>query len=644
MMTSRRRVIGSLALYISMAKHAPSLTSAFSAIVSELLSRAMLASRVTFQDYTAVTRLSYTLRIRIALAKQSTNPLFSSLTVSPNASRTMASTTNPNHFLATSGETSPVWIHTQPYTSRPRFSALKEDLKTDICIIGSGITGIQTAYEFVRRGREVVMIEARDVLSGETGRTSGHLASALDDGYANIERKHGREGALLAAESHGWAIARVGEIAAELGIDCEYRKLNGYTISQFDRIKQADEHRDDVKQLKEEVSKARELNMEAEFREGYAVKGWDGEPDQRDAAVFSNQATFHPTKYLVGILEWLKTQPNFRCFTNSRVMDVAEKGVSVPLVTDNKHVLVKTESGQTVDCNEAIMATCVPLHKLSIVAEMEYMRTYCIAIKVPKNTVEDCLLYDSAEAYKYTRLTHCDEQSDYLIVGGCDHKVGQEEPTGRFENLEAWARERITQAGSVDYAWSGQVFEPVDYMAFIGRDPGTKHTWIATGDSGNGLTHGVLAGRLLADEIEGTANAWSHLYRPQRLGSIAKSAGQMLSHDVQINSQYKRFLHSDIQDIEDLPNGEGGVLNPKTGKPTAVYKDDEGGVHRFSALCPHLKGVVCWNRAEKSWDCPVHGSRFSKDGVCVMGPAKGNLGPVDESGGELQGQTSKASA
>jgi Rieske Fe-S protein len=169
-------------------------------------------------------------------------------------------------------------------------------------------------------------------------------------------------------------------------------------------------------------------------------------------------------------------------------------------------------------------------------------------------------------------------------------------------------------------------------MAFIGKNQGKKHTYIVTGDSGNGLTHGVLAGRLIADEITETPNRWADLYNPSRLASIAKSAGSMIAHDVQINAQYKRFAQSDIQDIEDLVPGEGGVLNPKTGKPVAAYKDDQGKVHQFSALCPHMKGVVCWNSTEKSWDCPVHGSRFSKDGVQLIGPAKANLSPMNESG------------
>jgi Rieske Fe-S protein len=105
----------------------------------------------------------------------------------------------------------------------------------------------------------------------------------------------------------------------------------------------------------------------------------------------------------------------------------------------------------------------------------------------------------------------------------------------------------------------------------------------------------------------------------------------MLSHDLQINAQYKRFLKTDITDIEDLIPGEGGVLNTKTAKPLAVYKDDGGQIHKFSAICPHLHAVVSWNSAEKSWDCPVHGSRFSKDGVQLCGPAKAGLTAADES-------------
>ena len=291
------------------------------------------------------------------------------------------------------------------------------------------------------------------------------------------------------------------------------------------------------------------------------VRGWTGSIDQRGGLVADNQATFHPTKYLAGVLSWLKQQPNFQCYTRTRVMNIEEKGIEIAGL-GHTSVVIQTEKGHTIKAEHAIEATCVPLQKLSVIAELEYYRTYCIAIRVPHGSVEDCLLYDNAEEYKYVRLTACDEKDDYMVVGGCDHKVGQEETTPRFDELEKWTRERFPQAGKVDYKWSGQIFEPVDYMGFIGKNQGCKKIYIVTGDSGDGLTHGVLASRLLADEIDGIENPWAKLYSPKRLGSILKSLPSMISHDVQINAQYKRFFQTDITDIEDLVPGTGGVLNP----------------------------------------------------------------------------------
>jgi glycine/D-amino acid oxidase-like deaminating enzyme/nitrite reductase/ring-hydroxylating ferredoxin subunit len=546
---------------------------------------------------------------------------------------TMATMAPAEQFMRTSGETDPVWIHTEPYSNRPKFPQLKQDLETDVCVIGSGISGISIAYELVIRGVNVVMIEGREILSGETGRTSGHLANDLDDGYTAIAQKHGDAGAKVAAESHTWALQRVGEISKKHGIECEYRILPGYDVSQYP--KGTKEHEDDLKEIIEDAKKAKELGLKAEYKEGFAIRGWNGSIDQRDAVIYPEQATFHPTKYLIGVLNFLKTQSNFSCYTYTRAMDVEEKGTEI-LGMGHKEVFVKTLGGQTIKCRDAVEATCVPLQKLSVIAEEEFYRTYCIAIRVPKGSIEDCLFYDSNEIYKYTRLTECDAKDDYLVVGGGDHKVGQGDTIAPFQELENWTRERFPQAGAVDYKWSGQVFEPVDFMAFIGKNQGKKHTYIVTGDSGNGLTHGVLAGKLIADEITDTPNPWVKTYNPSRLSSIVKSLPSLISHDVQINAQYKRFAQSDIKDIEDLVPGDGGVLNPTGSKPVACYRDDEGKVHKFSALCPHMKGVVCWNSAEKSWDCPVHGSRFSKDGVQLMGPSKGGLEPMNESGEKLQ--------
>lgn len=530
------------------------------------------------------------------------------------------------HVMHTSGETDPVWVHTLPFEKFPTFKKLQTNLAADVCVIGSGIAGVSTSYELVSSGLKVVMLEARDFCSGETGRTSGHLSMF---GYSEIEEKHGADGKKVTAASHGFAMDQIGRISSKLNIDCEYRRLPAYQICMYPRSDK--NYNDEMKELEDEAKAAKTAGVSVSFDPDLKVKGWNGSIDQPGGVVFDNQATFHPTKYVCGVMKWLAEQPNFACYTETRVLNVEEKGIEV-LGIGSKEVKISTEEGHVVTCKNAVEACTVPLQKLSVVAEMEFMRTYCIAMKIPKGTMEDCLLYDSDDPYVYARLTACDAENQHIIVGGKDHKVGQEQTTGRFSELEAWTRKRFPQVTTLDYAWSGQVFESVDHVAFIGKNQGMDHVYVITGDCGNGLTHGVLAGKLVSDEIQGIDNPWAKLYNPKRLASIIKSLPSMLQHDVQINAQYKRFLQSDIQDIEDLPRGCGGVLNTKsTSKPVAVYKSESGQVQALSAICPHLKAVVSWNDVEKSWDCPVHGSRFSADGICVMGPSKANMVKLDQS-------------
>ncbi|PWY67121.1 gamma-glutamylputrescine oxidoreductase [Aspergillus sclerotioniger CBS 115572] len=516
------------------------------------------------------------------------------------------------HWMNTSGESDPVWVHHVPYDKYPHFPPLTENMTTDVCIVGAGIAGISIAYELVNRGKKVTMIEARQVLSGETGRTAGHLSTALDDGYAMIEKEHGFNGARIAAESHAWAIERVGQICKSIGIDCDYRRLPGYEISPYPRGHPS--YHAHVARLKQEVKLARTLGLPATFHHDLTVQGWNGSLDHGEGAKFADQATFHPTRYCVGVLDWLRKQSNFHCFAHTRMMSMHESEV----------VEVHTKGGYTITAADMVEATCIPLQRLGVAAEMQSMRTYCIAIRIPKGSIEDCLI--GAGPYRYARCTQCDDKEDYLVLGGCDHKVGLENTRGRFAQLETWARERFTNAGTVDYKWSGQVFEPSDCMACIGKDPGQHHTYIITGDSGNGLTHGVLAGKMIADEIEGVDNPWASLYNPDRTIQ-ASSVPRLLQHAV---THYQGWVQPDVKDIEDLAVGSGGVIKEDPLAPVAVYKDEEGNAHRFSAVCPHSRAVLNWNQTEKSWDCPVHGSRFSCDGVCVQGPSKSNLTPIND--------------
>ena len=242
------------------------------------------------------------------------------------------------------------------------------------------------------------------------------------------------------------------------------------------------------------------------------------------------------------------------------------------------------------------------------------------------------LLWDTPDPYHDVRLQRGDG-FDYLIVGGEDHKTGQpegEDHQTRFGRLEEWTRERFPMTESVEFRWSGQVMEPVDGMAFIGRNPlDADNVYVVTGDSGNGMTHGTLAGILLTDLITGRDNEWATLYDPSR--KTLSAGGEFLKENLNVAAQYTDLATpGDVSSAEEVAPGEGAILRRGLTK-VAVYRDDAGALHERSAICAHLGCVVRWNTGEKTWDCPCHGSRYDpRDGHVVNGPAIKGLAEASE--------------
>jgi len=271
---------------------------------------------------------------------------------------------------------------------------------------------------------------------------------------------------------------------------------------------------------------------------------------------------------------------------------------------------------------------------LIIHSKQAAFRTYVIGARVPKGSVPHGLYWDTPNPYHYIRIQTAEDKSghdldyDVLIVDGEDHKTGQAVDTDeRFVRLEAWTRERFPMVERVDYRWSGQVIEPVDYMAYIGKNPGgDEHIWIATGDSGNGMTHGTIAGIVLNELVQGRKHQWSRLYDPSRVR--LRATPEYAKENFNVVEQYKDwFTGSDTSDVAAIKPGEGAVIGRGRGK-IAVYRDERGEIHRLSAVCTHLYCIVRWNDTERTWDCPCHGSRLDPYGNVVNGPAIVGLSPV----------------
>jgi Rieske Fe-S protein len=309
-------------------------------------------------------------------------------------------------------------------------------------------------------------------------------------------------------------------------------------------------------------------------------------------------------------------------------------------IEDGDRVKIGTSGGHTITAQAAVVATNCPINdRLTIHSKQAPYATYVICLRVT-HKVGHALFWDTALnaelekqhlgpiPYHYVRFAQ-DQSGDVLIAGGEDHKTGQAADfEKRFAQLERWTRDRFPFLGEITDRWSGQVMEPVDGIAYIGRNPGDKNVYVVTGDSGNGMTHGTIAGMLIADLIEGRENAWAKLYAPERKTLNPKVVAEYVAENANVAAQMRDYVTPGaLSSADQINTGEGAVLRDGA-KKIAAYRDDNGQLHLFSAVCPHLKCIVRWDPCEKTWDCPCHGSRFDALGHVLNGPANRDLDPA----------------
>ena len=495
-----------------------------------------------------------------------------------------------------------IWMAT---ANTPSQSRLKESIRTDVCIVGAGIAGLTTAYLLGREGRSVVVLDDGLSGGGMTGRTTAHLSNAYDDRYFEIEKLHGEDGSRLTAESHTAAIEKINEIISAEKIDCDFEWVDGFLFCTPE---------ESVDLLDDELAASHRAGLTGVEKVARAPIKFDTGPALR----FPRQAQFHPLKYLAGLVRGIM-RADGRVFAHTHATKI-EGG---------SPARIETSHGPVVTSDVVVVATNTPVNdRVAIHTKQAPYVTYAIGIRVPKDSVTRALYWDTGDPYHYIRLQREDDH-DILIVGGEDHKTGQEnDGNERFARLEQWTRERFPQALEVEYRWSGQVMEPVDGLAFIGRNPlDDDNVYIATGDSGQGMTHGTIAGMLLTDLIQGRKNNWEDLYSPARLK--VKSLPEYAAENINVAGQYVDYMTAgDIKSESELEPGQGAIMRDGVSK-VAVRRDENGNIHKLSAICPHLGCVVGWNSTEQTWDCPCHGSRFSAEGRVYQGPANSDLSKIE---------------
>jgi glycine/D-amino acid oxidase-like deaminating enzyme/nitrite reductase/ring-hydroxylating ferredoxin subunit len=481
---------------------------------------------------------------------------------------------------------------------------LGQDLQTEVCIIGAGMSGLSTAYELTRRGREVVVLDDGLLAGGETERTTAHLTHAFDDRFFEVERLHGEEASRLTAESHTAAIDYIEDAVLRERISCDFERLDGYLFAAPG---------DSEEVLERELEAAHHAGLTTvELLPRVPLNSFD----TGRALRFPRQAQFNPIKYLRALTSAI-TQGGGLLFGHTHVDEVR----------DGPPCCVHTSTGRVVRADAVVVATNTPVNdRVTIHTKQAAYRTYVIGSIVPLKRIPHLLLWDTADPYHYVRLQYREGQ-EILIVGGEDHKTGQaDDPEKRWNALIEWTRARFPEIGEIVYRWSGQVMEPVDYLAFIGRNPGDKHVFVASGDSGQGMTHGTIAAMLLSDLITGESNPWKDLYDPSR--KILRAVGEFARENVNVAARYGEYATGgDVRTPADLMPDCGAVIRHGLRK-VATYKGEDGTLHEFSAICPHMGCIVHWNHAEKTWDCPCHGSRFDRFGSVLNGPAIRDLKPL----------------
>ncbi len=486
----------------------------------------------------------------------------------------------------------------------PDYKTTKKDKPTnndfDVVIVGAGMTGITTGLLLQKAGKKVMIAEAKSIGFGTTGGTTAHLNSFMESPYSQIVRNFGEKNALLVSKAARQALDLIKKHVEEYKIDCGYREVPGYIYAQDEKqVKELDEIFEAFKKLGQDVSVSNTIPVKIPFEKAIEIQ---------------RQAQFHPTRYIYALAKEFE-----------KLGGVLKENCRVTGVDENEILEIHSSQG-TIKSKNLIYATHIPPGVNLLHFRCAPYRSYVIAAKL-KNEKDypEGLAYDMYDPYHYYRTHEIDGQK-YLVAGGEDHKTAHDENTeDRFTCLEAYVR-KFYDVEEVSFRWSSQFFDPADGLAYIGHLPGhPQNMFVATGFGGIGMTNGHIAAMTLTDMIVSGKSEYEHLFDPNRLKPVAGFSNFVKeAADVVGNLIGGRFSREKIDELVELAPGEAKVVKFE-GHVFALYKDEEGQLHAVNSACTHIKCTVSWNTAEKSWDCPCHGSRFSYDGEMLTAPARKDL-------------------
>jgi len=488
-------------------------------------------------------------------------------------------------------ETNPsLWVATTDPGEQP---PLAGDDRADVVVVGAGITGLTTARLLVERGASVIVVDAGPVCAGATGYTTAKVTSLHGLVYTDLASRFDEERARIYGTANEAAIGEVARLVDHDGIDCGFERLAhvAYTTDPSRAGSVADE-----------ADLATRLGLPAA-----RVVGTDLPFDVAAALRFDHQAQIHPRAYCLGLVRTI-TSAGGRVHAHTRARHISDGRV----VTDRGELLARS----------VVVATHLPIKEMGgYFARTVPLRSYALAVTVagvrPRN------MYFSIDQPTRSLRT----SGDHLIIGGEGHRVGEAHDTREhYRNLERWARQHF-DVTAVTHRWSAQDWSAADGVPYIGRMPGHDDVYVATAFKKWGMTHGTIAAMILSELIAGRGHPWLKVYDATRIAAKQSLRGVATS-----NAGAARHLAADrlhrggAGAVASLQPGEGRVVHV-SGRAIAACRDDGGALRAVSAVCTHLGCLVSYNPAERSWDCPCHGSRFAANGTVLEGPAVDDLAP-----------------
>ena len=494
-------------------------------------------------------------------------------------------------------DTTPLW---KAISTRPSdYPELLKDIEVDVAILGGGITGVTAATQLINAGKKVAILEADKIGGVTTSSSTGNLYIAVQPFYQNIFSKFNLEAAKKIAHSRKFAIDYIESNIKEKNINCQFSRRPWYAYTCKEPRMYLDKEVELFKKMEIPIEYTNSLPLPFKFKK---------------AVMMQNQARFNPLQYVISMAADLTKKGCF-IFEKTRVTNIDEKDVCI-LETENAKVIAK----------KVLMATHTPVGINPTQMFTSPYRSYVVAVHLKDNKYPEGHFWD-LDRPPHATCTHAISGShpELLMVAGSHHKTGQgTNMHSHFDEMKTFLREHF-QISDVVYQWSAQHYQSADDVPYIGlASRFAKHTYITTGYWADGLVYGTLAGIIIGDLILEKDNPFINTYQSNRFKPAA-SFGFLTKENTNVFVQYlKDYPSREKKNYADIKAGEGRVVEINREK-WAVSRDDKNQLHIVSAVCTHMKCIVNWNDAEKTWDCPCHGSRFNQEGKVIEGPAKSNL-------------------